>query len=206
MSDFMNSFERKRKKNAATIFCDILLDIIIIVLLGVVIARMAFTPVIVDGESMNDTLYDGEYVLISDWDRNFDVGDIVVIKKDDYNIIKRIVAVSGDKIAFLRNSDGTVDLYRNDFTIPVKETFLKERMINALKFYSVPIADNVEELMSDEYSITVGEGQVFVMGDNRNNSDDSRKNGCMEVSAIKGKMVSVISGNDFLSTVFGIGK
>ena len=203
MSDFIDSFENKRKKNAAGIIFDVILDIVIVVLVAVVVAHMAFTPVMVEGESMNDTLYDGEHVLISNWDRNFSVGDIVVLKKDNYNIIKRIVAVSGDKIAFLRNADGTVDLYRNDFTNPVKEAFLKEPMINTLKFYSTPIATNADELLSEAYMITVGQGQIFVMGDNRNNSDDSRKNGCMEISAVKGKMVTVLSGNGFLSLVFG---
>ena len=78
-------------------------DYVIIILVVVVIRTFVVTPAIVDGDSMNNTLIDGELVLINKYYYRFndiDRFDIVVVKNDMDNdkIIKRVIGLPGDRI------------------------------------------------------------------------------------------------------------
>lgn len=110
------------------------------------------------GGSMNDTLNSNDKVIITALDTKPEYGDIVVISQPNiFNevIIKRVIATGGQKVIVDANK-GTVSV---DGKI-LKESYIKE---------SYP---RVQGNMS--YPITVPEGYVFVMGDNRNHSTDSR--------------------------------
>ena len=110
-----------------------------------------------------------------------------------------MAATGGDKIVFVL-SDGVIEFYRNDWTQPVSETYIKEPMKNISQFAYAGVAPSVEEI--DDYIIELDADEVFLMGDNRNSSTDSRYFGAVKKSAIVGKMVFVISGNSFLETIF----
>ena len=114
----------------------------------------------VDGHSMVPTLQDGDRLLVTTslLSGDYEYGDIVIIQKGAFAggepIVKRVIATGGQ----------TVDLDFETGAVYVDGTLLEEDYINELTF--------VEE--GTEFPLTVPEGSIFVMGDNRNHSSDSR--------------------------------
>lgn len=114
------------------------------------------------GHSMDPTFHNGEIVLINK--RFYDLddchyGDIVVAEADfgtgEEQVIKRVVGKSGDTISCHDHH-----LYRNGKKL--KENYIKE------------------EMQDGDWQVTVAKGKVFVMGDNRNHSSDSRVVGAID--------------------------
>ena len=113
----------------------------------------------VDGHSMVPTLQDGDRLLVlnSLLDNEYEYGDIVVLRKESFladPIVKRVIATGGQ----------TVDIDFSTGSVYVDDVLLKEDYINELTF--------LEE--GTEFPLTVPENSIFVMGDNRNHSSDSR--------------------------------
>lgn len=130
------------------------------VLTVVLIFTFAVRIVRVSGESMRETLQDQDMlVVLNNWlCGGYEQGDIVILQRDDFYggepIVKRVIATGGQ----------TVDIDFETGAVYVDGTLLEEDYINELTF--------VEE--GTEFPLTVPEGCIFVMGDNRNDSDDSR--------------------------------
>ena len=130
----------------------------------------------VDGHSMVPTLQDGDRLLVLNsllYD-DYQYGDIVVLRKDtflDEPIVKRVIATAGQ----------TVDIDFNTGSVYVDGALLKENYINELTY--------LEE--GTEFPLTVPEGSIFVMGDNRNHSSDSRDSrlGTVDTRYVIGKAV-----------------
>lgn len=134
----------------------------------------------VDGFSMNDTLQDGEFLIVSDLFYTPKPGDIVVVQNTSLEVeklreplVKRIIAVGGQTVNVAE--DGTVTITNEDGTSEVlEEKYIKQERYdkNALECY-------------------VPEGYVFIMGDNRNNSTDSRdiRVGLMDERCICGRAI-----------------
>ena len=141
-------------------FLPYLKDLATVMTFILLIFLFCFRIAVVDGDSMKDTLVDGDYVLLLNRMISGDPkpGDIVVISTTYENgkpIIKRVIATEGQEV----NIDPVSGAVSVD-GIVLDEPYIKE-MID--RFY-----DGVE------YPLIVKEGCLFVMGDNRNNSTDSR--------------------------------
>lgn len=135
---------------------------VVIIIVVVLIRTFIATPAIVNGDSMNDTLFDGEMVLVNKYDKDkLERFDIVVVKYNGEKLIKRIIGLPNEEISYIDNI-----LY-----------------INGKKF-SVPIDF---EYTSDFDGMTE-DNQYFVLGDNRNISKDSRMIGPINKSDIEGKV------------------
>lgn len=163
-------------------------DIIIALLIAGTIL-LFFKPIVVKQESMQPTFYSNDYVIVSRQAYNLfgDVerGDVIVFKSDlaDENgeqkhLIKRVIAVGGDTIEI---RDGYV--YLNGEMLD--EPYVAE-----------------EGISGEMGSVTVEEGKMFVMGDNRRVSQDSRSPelGQVEESSIVGKVVLRIYPFDSIET------
>lgn len=145
---------------------DVLVNSIIIIALFFFIQKIIAAPFQVVGNSMYDTLHDGEYIIVSKLEYIFGEpqrGDIVVFhpptESDDY-YIKRIIGVPGDKV----NLKGGY-VYVNG--TKVEEVYLKEDMRTCL-------VGHLKDCENDDRSYEVPEGKYFVLGDNRTGSSDSR--------------------------------
>ena len=158
-----------------------IVEMFVFVLAGVLIlTSFFFKHSIVKGDSMCQTLNDGDHLIISDLFYNIpDYGDIIVFedfsKDDDFKIavIKRVIARPGDTVEIKVSDDG------RSLVVLVNDLVITEDYA----YYMPDIEPQPFE------KITVGEGQVFVLGDNRFNSKDSRMVGTIDVDCILGKVL-----------------
>jgi signal peptidase I len=147
-------------------------SILVAVVLALVIRAFLIEVFLVQGESMLPTLHNRERLLVSKvqyYYREPSHGEIVVFKATDQrDFIKRVIGVPGDEVRVDR--DG---VYVNG--IKLEEPYLQE---NARDPYG---------------PVIVPEGTIFVMGDNRNNSMDSRHPsvGFVSLERLKGKAMLV---------------
>ena len=132
----------------------------------------------VKGTSMNPTLYEGDKMLVSGLFYEPKAGDVVVFKKDEYDpdkaLVKRIIATEGQEV----NIDFDTGIIMIDGE-EIDEPYIAELTKNKLDFIGPK---------------EVPEGCVFVLGDNRNMSTDSRKTeiGMVDERLILGKVYCVI--------------
>ncbi|MBR1990531.1 MAG: signal peptidase I [Firmicutes bacterium] len=152
-------------------------DILIAVAIAAVILAF-FKPIIIQQQSMEPNFYSGDYVITSRQAYNIfgdpQRGDIIVFKSDLYtdegeakNLIKRIIGLPGDTVEII---DG--------------EVYLNGEMLNEEYIKEPGLSGEME-------AVTVPEGELFVMGDNRRVSQDSRSGavGTISQNTIVGKVV-----------------
>ncbi len=133
-----------------------------------------FRMVTVQGVSMEPTFQEGDRLIIRSVAYTPERGDVVVL--DSYTglgkpLVKRVVAIGGDVIDI---DPGTGDVYINN------------------ELVDEPYIDGSRTVVYDvQFPLTIDEGHVFVMGDNRDNSQDSRSSsvGQIDERGIMGKVV-----------------
>ncbi|MFV0314310.1 MAG: signal peptidase I [Anaerotignum sp.] len=129
-------------------------------------------PIKLQGSSMDPTLYDGDIVLMSrlcaqmNW---YEKGDIVVFQYNDDDgkertVLKRIIATEGDHIRLLANGG----IERNGIVLQ---------------------EDYVHDVTNGIVDLTIPSNSVFVLGDNRSFSFDSRQMGVIDCDDLIGKVL-----------------
>ncbi len=177
--------EERRKKHPVA---NILFDITGVILLCLLAVSVLFTfggrLVTVEGESMMPTLKDGDRLFAVEPAYTAQAGDIVIISREftqEEPIIKRVIAVGGDTVKI-------------DFT--AKLIYVNDALLQDFgDFAPISTPGNVN------YPLTVPEGCIFVLGDNRNDSKDSRNSeiGCVPVERVIGRAVARVYPMDSLS-------
>lgn len=135
-------------------FAEVLMTAVLAVAL---VFAFVFKTSAVNGDSMKDTLHNGDTVIITSINRTVKYGDVVVISQPNFLnkvLIKRVIATGGQTVTF--------DSENNRILVDGKE--LSEPYIREKMYFTAEMSG----------SITVPEGKLFVMGDNRNESTDSR--------------------------------
>ena len=194
--------KKKKEKVKRTVGQEILswvLTLVIAVVAALLIRSFVFEPVRVDGQSMDDTLANGEIMFVTKydysttwlclpWQSNTDKEnaaritfggnpqrfDVVICRypgRGDTNFVKRVVGLPGD-------------------TIELKEGYL---YVNGDKYDEPYINDEYRSGPLNTMSArVVPEGKYFVMGDHRNNSNDSRSVGPIDRNMIVGHVRHVV--------------
>ncbi len=129
--------------------------------IGFMLFLLVFRVSGVVGSSMNNTFMDGDRLLITAITTNIKRGDVVIICQpweDDKLLVKRVVGIEGDTIDIDFEKG---EVYRNGEMLD--EPYIRD--------YGREGTARSGDVL---FPVTVPEGEVFVMGDNRNNSRDSR--------------------------------
>ncbi|WP_284143269.1 signal peptidase I [Metabacillus flavus] len=150
------------------------------IIIAFIIRHFLFSTVVVDGESMLPTLNSYDRMIVNKagfslaGPKRFDI--VVFHASEDEDYIKRIIGLPGDSVEYKYDQ-----LYINGR--PVDEPYLKEYKSELI---DPPLTENftLEEITGRK---KVPKGQVFVMGDNRRISKDSRHIGTVPVSEIMGE-------------------
>lgn len=136
---------------------DVLQCVFVAIVAGILIFLLLGRVVGVEGSSMFPTLHEGDRLIVSNLFYDPSYGDIIILKSESYDhaLVKRVIATEGQTID-IDFENGVV--YVDDKA--VYEPYIYEKTYTSEGF---------------EGPVTVPEGCVFVMGDNRNDSSDSRK-------------------------------
>lgn len=154
----------------------------IAVVIALLIRHFIFNNYVVRGESMMPTLQDGNRLIVNQIDysigtpHRFDIVVFHATKTDDY--VKRIIGLPGDMISY-RNDQ----LYINGK--PVQEPYLNRYKKQLPKGGLLTPDFNLKEKTGQ---LRVPKGEVWVMGDNRQNSEDSRYFGFVDEKQVIGKV------------------
>ena len=146
--------------------------LIVVAAASILLATLYFPVFRIYGSSMAPTLNEGDYILAVKTD-HFDQGDLIAFYYNNKLLVKRVIANSGDWVDI--DKDGNV--YVNDNLL--EEPYLTEKSQGN---YNI------------SFPYQVPEGRVFVMGDHRSVSFDSRMEeiGCISHEQIAGKLKMVI--------------
>ena len=152
-------------------------DVVIVFAIFLLVYMLLFRVVVVDGSSMNNTLYHGDRLILLSSTVYTDPqpGDIIVASMEDFNngncIVKRVIATEGQTV-YIKDNVVYVDGEPIDEPYALGQTLAPIYMLEP---------------------VVVEPGYVFVMGDNRENSTDSRMIGQIDKREILGKVLFLLT-------------
>jgi signal peptidase I len=154
--------------------------LLIAVILAAVIRYFLFAPIVVDGLSMMPTLHDQNRMIVNKL--SYEIGQpnrfeiIVFHAPEGKDYIKRVIGLPGDKIEY---KDDTLFVNGKAYKEPYLDEYKKQVLDG-------PLTDpfTLKEKIGRD---TVPKGELFVMGDNRRFSKDSRHIGTIPMSKVIGK-------------------
>ncbi len=190
---------KKQKKTVTREILEWILTIVVAVLIALPLRAFAFELVRVDGSSMDNTLVDGEIMFVTKYDyasvwlsfpwqddaakekaAHITAGgdperfDVVICRypgRGDTNFVKRVIGLPGDTVEI---RDGYVFINGEKYDEPYILDEYRRGKLNSFSPYTVP------------------EGHYFVLGDHRNNSNDSRSQGAVSRDMIIGHVRGVL--------------
>lgn len=154
-------YQTSLKKNIAIYIVFTIITVIISLAIIIPVRSFVIMPFYVKGSAMEPTYKDGDYLLIDEFSKNYQRGDVIIFrypKNPQELFIKRIIALPGEKVQL---KEGSVYLYdkKNPNGYKLSESYIAPDM------QTFGLDENIVELASNEY---------YVLGDNRNASKDSR--------------------------------
>ena len=170
--------ERKESGGAARSFLSILIMVALVAIITVMLRMFVFVPYEIPSGSMEDTIQPGNMVFsekISYYLRSPEYGDIVTFNDPQVagrTLIKRVIATEGQQVDLI-NGDVYVDGEKLD------EPYTEGKP-------SYPL-DRTAGGIIISYPYIVPEGEVWVMGDNRTSSQDSRYFGSVKLTNVTGR-------------------
>ncbi|NLZ45735.1 MAG: signal peptidase I [Clostridiales bacterium] len=176
--------ENDTKTSLLQTIADSILEWLEVIVVSVFIVILVFTflfrTVVVSGNSMNSTLYNDDRLMITHLLSSPNDEDVIVINSEVLNqtIVKRVIATEGQKVLIDYNN---MELYIDGKL--KTEDYIKEYMTDTNIFDKT-----YYDAVSDTYEYVVPNNCVFVLGDNRNNSTDSRVIGFIPNKDILGKV------------------
>lgn len=142
----------------------------IIIIMAILITKTCMLDIArVQGDSMNPTLKNNNLLLYSKINNNYSRFDIVIMKIDNKYYIKRIIGLPGETIEYKDNK------------LMVNEKNVKES-------FNTTQTDDFSLSQICPYNV-IPQNKYLVLGDNRENSYDSRNYGLVDISNIKGKIL-----------------
>ena len=126
--------------------------------------------------SMSPAVKEGDLVIYYRMQRDYLQNDPVVVKNDGILSVRRVVAVPGDEVKITDQG-----LVLNGYPQQEKDIY----------------SETLPFVGGTEYPVTLGSGQYFVLGDNREEAEDSRAYGAVDDSAVKGGVMTVIRRRNF---------
>lgn len=149
---------------------------------AVIVRGFLFSPIVVDGPSMQPTLDDRDHMIVNKFiyhvsePNRFDV--VIFHASDEKDFIKRVIGLPGEHVAVKDNQ-----LYINDEE--VSQDFLKTEDVQDLTNHNETEDFTLEELPGAYQEIP--DDHILVLGDNRTNSTDSRVFGLVRMDQVVGK-------------------
>ncbi len=200
--------DEEKKQNLKEVI-EWIICIIIAVILALVVRHYVFTPTVVSQVSMKSTLNPGDRLILNRWSitigAEIERGDIITFEAPSNTSTSTVKYDKDNPVAEYSYEPGNIFSKFVYYVLEFNKTSYIKRVIgvagdhiliedgkvylNGEELEEDYLADGVEtERTGQFYDITVPEGYVFVMGDNRTQSVDSRVFGCIPVDKIEGKV------------------
>ena len=158
--------------------------ICITIIASILFLTLIFRTGYVHGSSMESTIHEGDRYIISNLFYKPKQGDIVVFLPDKEQTnaydneklyVKRVIATEGQRVQIKKDATATYKVFVDN--VEINEPYLDDDQVTY-----PPVGQ-------EEMDITVPDGYIFALGDNRKNSNDSRAIGCVDERRIIGHVI-----------------
>ena len=159
--------------------------ILVVLIIALIVLFFVVTPYVVSGESMLPTLHDGDHIMVLKVGYTISRGDIILFERpgSQYPPVKRVIAVAGDTVSF---GDGGWAV--NGRLLSEGYIYTQDYDDDYLSPFTLADPDLAAQLKE---GLVIQDGELFVLGDNRNNSYDSHSYGAIQSEWLVGKVVNV---------------